>query len=159
MANAVPHTIDQYPACTTPSANDVLLGKGNAIANTFKYTINVLANTFIPSNRLVLANSYINVVNANTYIVFGGSNADVSASPAIVTYLSSPVVGMIQINGSPIQTRANTEFNSINKASLPAANTTIVGQIVYVPDDTGGPCLAVCNGSAWCKLTLGAAVS
>lgn len=99
----------------------------------------------------------VDALNTGKGIVFGSGES--GASPAIVTLLSSLEVGMLNIDGAPIQTRANTIFNAFNKADLPEANSTITGQTIYVVDDVGGPCLAVCNGSAWCKLTLGVAVS
>src|SRR6185369_11133754 len=123
----------------------------------FHYTVNVLANTFVPSTILQLTNTYVRIVNANATLYVGPANS--SASPAISTYLTFPANGVVDINGSQVQTKANTSLTSVAKASLPAANSSVLGQMFYVADDVGGPCVAVCNGSAWCKLTLGAAVS
>lgn len=33
------------------------------------------------------------------------------------------------------------------------------GRAVYCPDDSGGPCLAVSDGTNWLKLTLGGVIS
>ena len=53
--SAEPKTIDQFPACTSPSANDVLIGKGNSAANTFKYSVqNLLGNS---SANVIVSNS------------------------------------------------------------------------------------------------------
>ncbi len=39
MAIAEPRTISQWSACTSPSANDLVLCQGNALANTFKVSV------------------------------------------------------------------------------------------------------------------------
>jgi len=44
------------------------------------------------------------------------------------------------------------------KAQLPAA-AKYANNIVFVPDDVAGPCLAVSDGTNWKKITLGATVS
>ena len=53
--SAEPKEINEFPACSSPSANDVLLGKGNTLANTFKYSVQNL-----------LGNSSANVIVSNT---------------------------------------------------------------------------------------------
>jgi hypothetical protein len=47
---------------------------------------------------------------------------------------------------------------SYSKNDLPPA-ARFDGWMIYVPDATGGPCLAVSNGTNWLRLNLGAVVS
>lgn len=44
-------------------------------------------------------------------------------------------------------------------ASLPPASKSVPGTIIWVPDASGGACLAVSDGSAWKKVALGATVT
>ncbi len=159
---AVPKQVKDYSACTTPAANDVLLGQGNlqsgAVKNTFSYKIGTLANTVVPSNILRLTANNISIVNEHCFLVFG--NTLPGASPEIVTYVSSPAVGQLLINTDPVQTKANTTIPTYTVTTLPTANSITNGRIVHVSDASGGPKLVMCNGSAWCILAaLGAAVT
>ena len=88
---AEPKTIAEYPACTTPSSNDLLLAWGNSAANTLNITTGVLAaanldtvvssliisNTSTPANSTVggfanlsiwMDNDFIYVTLANGHI-------------------------------------------------------------------------------------------
>ncbi len=49
-------------------------------------------------------------------------------------------------------------LRSFAKATLPDA-AKYAFSIIYVPDDVGGVCVAVSDGTHWKKLTLGATVS
>ncbi len=49
MAIANPRTISQWSACTSPTANDIVLVQGNALANTFKVAISNLTSFFTTS--------------------------------------------------------------------------------------------------------------
>ena len=48
---------------------------------------------------------------------------------------------------------------SVAVADLPDAAVEGVGAMRYVPDEAGGPCVAISNGTVWKRLTLGATVS
>jgi len=93
--SAEPKLISEYPACSSPTANDLLLGMGNAVANTYKYSVNTIfnssnvsitvansqylmlnrhvtpANSVVggyPNNAIFTDNNYIYVVLANGHI-------------------------------------------------------------------------------------------
>lgn len=44
-------------------------------------------------------------------------------------------------------------------AAVPDPRPSPEGRVVYCPDDSGGPCLAVSDGTQWLKLTLGGPIS
>lgn len=51
-------------------------------------------------------------------------------------------------------------FQTKTMAELATLDATIeAGRAYYVPDESGGPCLVVSNGTNWRRLTLGAIAS
>lgn len=62
---ASPKYVNSYPACTTPSANDVLLGQGNNKINTYSYSVkDLLGNS---AANVIVANSM--VLSTNTFLL------------------------------------------------------------------------------------------
>ena len=59
---AIPKTIAEYPACTAPSSNDLVLAWGNSAANTLSITVsNLLGN----SNASVVVSAAADLTIAN----------------------------------------------------------------------------------------------
>ena len=99
---AEPKTIPDFSSCTAPTANDTLLGCGNAQANTFKYQIgNLLGNTanvmvktslVLIANHSTPANSIVNTYPngsiwfSNTRIYVALANGFIMRSPALESF-------------------------------------------------------------------------
>ena len=60
-----PKAIPDFAACNAPATTDLLLGQGNSLANTFKYSVQTLLGN--SSANVVVANS--KVLSTNTLIV------------------------------------------------------------------------------------------
>lgn len=129
-------------------------------------TTNLDSGTDDPS--LARADLYNAVVALNTIITEAGTALGVALLDSLGTVPTSALPSTIIVAGDLTLNPASTKIviqDVLRLGSFTTADVNLIaspsaGEIVYCTDgNTGSPCLAVYDGSAWKRIALGATIS
>lgn len=91
-------------------------------------------------------------------VLTGSGKVPANQMPAQIT-LSSGVQVINPVDGV-VNIRDVLRLQQLNTADVEARSDATAGDIAYVTDgDAGDACLAIYNGTDWCRVSLGAAIA
>lgn len=159
-------TSDTYTLDQSATADGILVtmnGVSQTPGNDYTVTGNQITFTTIPLSSDVIQVRFIAGVTTIAGLTNSTANSSVTVTntPSIVFEVNSSNVAVIDQNEIfNINGCHSLQLPSYTVAQATALTNVVAGQTIYVTNgDSGNPCLAVYNGSAWKRVSLGATIS